>query len=495
MKNYSLCAAFGAGLFMTSGCSGIIPDNKSSDNEGSETSSVCSIASCREPAKLDADACNCTTVEDPTKCQINTCVSGFEFEPISCACIETATKQVNNTINISVDPPSVKGALTLLNSAGAPLPRLGHSAVWTGQEMIIWGGYNDQNTGVKVLHANGAAYNPKTDTWRMISSLGSPGARSDHKAVWTGKYMVIVGQDVNVLPGKPVDGGVYDPVTDTWKTISPNSAPEARSYYAVVAVDSMVAVWGGNIQNGKVVPLSSGGLFDPEANTWTPMNETGAPSPPAGHQEAFDANGSMLVFGGLDSTSYPRVIHFGAVFDRLKNVWTTIPPMTDVNYQVGSALPVAFTGTDLIYLSSIDRGNNLGPAYYQNTLDLSSKLWSQKFLGNYREVNICAGGRSTLWTGKFMVQPDAGCLFNPESNEVFSIPGTPKEAAVEQIPEPVGELETFGVTSVWTGTEVLMFGGRYRATAPTNPCPEGAPCEGPQTYEGFLLGTRYPIEN
>jgi len=41
-------------------------------------------------------------------------------------------------------------------TAGAPSGRGGHTAVWTGSEMIVWGGYPDLNTGGR--------YNPSTDT-------------------------------------------------------------------------------------------------------------------------------------------------------------------------------------------------------------------------------------------------------------------------------------------------------------------------------------------
>src|SRR5262249_15859507 len=44
-------------------------------------------------------------------------------------------------------------ATTLTN---APAARAGHTAVWTGSEMIVWGG-GDDNTGGR--------YNPSTDTW------------------------------------------------------------------------------------------------------------------------------------------------------------------------------------------------------------------------------------------------------------------------------------------------------------------------------------------
>ena len=63
----------------------------------------------------------------------------------------------------------------------APAGRWGHTAVWTGSEMIVWGGGangTDLNTGGR--------YNPSTDSWTATSTTGAPAARFFHTAVWTG---------------------------------------------------------------------------------------------------------------------------------------------------------------------------------------------------------------------------------------------------------------------------------------------------------------------
>jgi hypothetical protein len=57
---------------------------------------------------------------------------------------------------------------------------MGHTAVWSGSEMIAWGGYPELNTEGK--------YNPSTDTW--IPTAIAPSARDSHTAVWTGAEMM-----------------------------------------------------------------------------------------------------------------------------------------------------------------------------------------------------------------------------------------------------------------------------------------------------------------
>lgn len=66
-------------------------------------------------------------------------------------------------------------------------PRRGHATVWTGQQMIVWGG---TGAGGGSFYANGAAYNPATDRWSMIAS--SPG-RFVPRQVWTGSDVLVWG--------------------------------------------------------------------------------------------------------------------------------------------------------------------------------------------------------------------------------------------------------------------------------------------------------------
>src|SRR5439155_9235995 len=70
----------------------------------------------------------------------------------------------------------------------APTARSVHTAVWTGSEMIVWGGGNassDFNTGGR--------YNPTTDSWTATSTINAPAARDSHTAVWTGSEMIVWG--------------------------------------------------------------------------------------------------------------------------------------------------------------------------------------------------------------------------------------------------------------------------------------------------------------
>ena len=93
----------------------------------------------------------------------------------------------------------------------APTPRMSHTALWTGQEMIVWGGSRlfpnrrqPQNTG--------RMYLPDMDVWASVNVPLSILPRSMHVAVWTGDFMLIWGGSVDPFYENPLTtGGRYAP--------------------------------------------------------------------------------------------------------------------------------------------------------------------------------------------------------------------------------------------------------------------------------------------
>ena len=86
------------------------------------------------------------------------------------------------------DPPCTDDPWTATTTANAPHGRYLHTAVWTGSEMIVWGG------GIPGTPFNtGGRYNPSTDSWTATSTTNAPSGRDGHTAVWTGSEMIIWG--------------------------------------------------------------------------------------------------------------------------------------------------------------------------------------------------------------------------------------------------------------------------------------------------------------
>ena len=74
------------------------------------------------------------------------------------------------------------------NPLNAPSKREASSVVWTGSELIVWGGFADGD-----YLGSGARYDPEADHWSQTSEQGAPSARAWHTAVWTGTEMIVWG--------------------------------------------------------------------------------------------------------------------------------------------------------------------------------------------------------------------------------------------------------------------------------------------------------------
>lgn len=141
-----------------------------------------------------------------------------------------------------------------VSRADAPPPRQGHTAVWTGEKMIVWGG----DAGGELLDTGGI-YDPNTDSWSRVSRIDAPSARTEHSAVWTGAEMVILfGRDVN---GETGTAHAYDPATDLWRALPSGGNSVARSGAAAAWTGSEIIVFGGE---GNAQPVGALQRLNPE---------------------------------------------------------------------------------------------------------------------------------------------------------------------------------------------------------------------------------------
>src|SRR5881628_2871577 len=109
--------------------------------------------------------------------------------------------------------------------------------------MIVWGGFNGSylNTGGR--------YNPGTDSWTATSTTSAPAARQQHTAVWTGSEMIVWGG----TDGSSFfnTGGRYNPGTDSWTATSTTGAPAGRNSHTAVWTGTEMIVWGGYNGSGR----------------------------------------------------------------------------------------------------------------------------------------------------------------------------------------------------------------------------------------------------
>ncbi|PYL50695.1 MAG: hypothetical protein DMF33_12135, partial [Verrucomicrobia bacterium] len=121
----------------------------------------------------------------------------------------------------------------------APDARRWHTAVWTGSEMIVWGGISSSGSNLNT----GGRYNPSTDSWTATSTTNAPAARELHTAVWTGSEMIVWAGFEIESDSYVNTGGRYNPSTDSWTATSTAGAPAGRGRHTVVWTGSQMIVW------------------------------------------------------------------------------------------------------------------------------------------------------------------------------------------------------------------------------------------------------------
>jgi N-acetylneuraminic acid mutarotase len=212
--------------------------------------------------------------------------------------------------------------------------RVLHTAVWTGSEMVIWGG----KASAFDWTYTGGVYDPSTDSWRPVAAANVPAARAWHTAVWTGNRMIVWGggSDVETLNS----GGVYDPIGDTWQPTSLVGAPPPAQDHTAVWTGSVMIVWGG--YNDTAASLASGGIYDPASDTWQLLPTAGAPSSRSCHAAVWTGT-EMVVWGGFSDSANLRD---GGAYSPATNEWRGV---SDIGAPAGRGYPTAvWTGDRMV---------------------------------------------------------------------------------------------------------------------------------------------------
>ncbi len=234
---------------------------------------------------------------------------------------------------------------TTMSTIVAPSPRRYHTAVWTGTEMIIWGG--DTSTLAANWKTNsGGRYNPSTNSWSALPTLNAPLGRRNHSAIWTGTEMIIWGGDTTIgnsgYISRTNSGGRYNPSTNSWNTLTTLNVPAGRTKNSTIWTGTEMIIWGGDTSGINPTTTTnttnSGGRYNPSTNTWTTTANTNAPSSRNGHTALWTAN-RMIIWGGLDGQND------GGIYNPLTNTWESTSLINAPGfYNYG---PI-WTGTEMI---------------------------------------------------------------------------------------------------------------------------------------------------
>ncbi len=314
---------------------------------------------------------------------------------------------------------------TSTSLANAPWPRSGHTAVWTGTRMIVWGG----TPGSTTFYNTGGRYDPQTDVWTPTSIVSPPSSREGHSAVWTGSKMVVWG---GKGAGSPFNtGGRYDPVTDAWTPTSTVNVPSARRSHTAVWTGISMVVWGGN--SGSTY-FSTGGRYDPVTDAWTPTSTLNAPAPRSLHTAIWTGT-LMVVWGGYGNT--------GGRYQPVADTWT--PTSTAGGPTGRSSHTAVWTGSVMVVWGG--SGQNTGGRY-----DPATDTWEPTSTvnapqGRSRHTAVWTGRHMLVWGGAYGNLLDTGGRYDPLKDTW---------APTSTVNAP---LARYYHTAVWTGSLMVVWGG------------------------------------
>jgi N-acetylneuraminic acid mutarotase len=272
-------------------------------------------------------------------------------------------------------------------TANQPQRTEGAAAHWTGNEMLVWGGY--QNQFLSPVNTGGR-YNPRTDSWSGIANIGDSFTHEQSTSVWTGSRMILWG-GYGSTPGVS-----YDPVTNTWKRISTMNAPVLRKGHSAVWTGTEMVVWAGTrTDTYPNSDIDDGGRYDPALDRWTPLSRTGAPVGRHAHSAVWTGR-EMIIWGGITQAgSTSNKTNTGGLYDPATDSW--LPISTDGAPRERTDQTAVWTGREMIIWGGrVDnQPSDSGAAY-----DPSQSKWRTLSLVNAPEARW---GHSAVWTGEMMI--------------------------------------------------------------------------------------------
>jgi N-acetylneuraminic acid mutarotase len=349
---------------------------------------------------------------------------------------------------------------TATSTTNAPSGRFSHTAVWTGSEIIVWGGDDesgDQNTGGR--------YNPSSDSWTASSTANAPTARSNHTAVWTGSEMIIWGGDGG---GSLLNtGGRYNPITDSWTATSTTNAPSARSQHTAVWTGSEMIVWSGIFYDGTTHYLNTGGRYNPIKDSWTATSISNAPSGRDGHTAVWTGD-EMIVWGGQQSGND---LDTGGRYNPSTASWT---PTSAANAPFARSLHTAvWTGSEMIVWGGIgDVYTNAGGRYNPALDGWTATSTTDAASPRYYHTAVWTGSEMIVWGGlhypsylntggRYCSQPSTPVVQSAVSRRTHGSAGD-FDIDLPLTGTPGIECRTSGATNDYT--MIVTFGGNITVT-------------------------------
>jgi hypothetical protein len=345
--------------------------------------------------------------------------------------------QSPDTEAIVSDVPLLANTWSVMS--GSPPGRERHVAVWTGQVMLIWGGFEDPVS--QAPTSQGYMYFPDNGAWYPINTDGAPVPVNDASAVWhNGEMIVFGGVSGGVLVTQ--EAHAYNPATDQWRRLPQTGTPPVSQRPIMVSTGTEVLVLSSVFNSGQLALEARRLRTNPDS--WEVIDPAGGPIV-SYLSRAVWTGGELIVTGFLDGQSgYPVTNRAIALWG---SAWvplgaTTLTPGPGRGYHV-----MEWTGRDVLVLTG-------GPPDLR--WNAGTNVWSALSPGAASDApdrdrtdarSVWTGREAVVWGGVGGTGViDTGYIVDGQSGQY---------RAVSSVGAPPAQ---WGHTMVFTGEEVLLFG-------------------------------------
>jgi hypothetical protein len=364
------------------------------------------------------------------------------------------------------------GAAALAHGHWTRLPaapivgRVEAATVWTGKEMLVWGGASANGD---KAYADGAGYDPSSGQWRILPP-GPLSPRTGAAYVWSGRQLFIWGGYVWRGGQWQVadDGALYDPSTNSWQRVAASPLAARRDAITLWTGNAVVVIGGSPAVLTETQPgYLDAAAYDPRTNQWHPLaplptqpsrtiDKMTAAATPAGidvwlyweHVEVMSAKPPVTT----ETTSGISPLRLGP----RSTAWQTIEtaPPRDVGLPLWTGRELIFPATRPFY----GYGSS-GPVV------LNTAGWrmnpSTESLRRLPHGPVDDGNADSLWTGAALISfnttgsssgpdrahhPGEAAVWDPATNQWTRLPDAPFVS---------GE---YPPSAIWTGSHLLEWG-------------------------------------
>ncbi|HEX7165340.1 MAG TPA: hypothetical protein VF230_00015 [Acidimicrobiales bacterium] len=338
--------------------------------------------------------------------------------------------------------------------ASAPIEARAHPArVWTGNELVVIGGQAADGSWVR----DGAAYDPESDTWRQLPDAPTD-VRPGSPAVWTGREVIVFPgtfpQDVAKTPSSfaPRPPIALDLATGQWREL-----PDPRGGFSVAAV----------VVEQRVLLLTNDtraefSVLELVGDAW--VEHITVPHAMTGDSWSWDSfaieRGALFV--SLESRS-PDAATVGFALELPEAAGGTTegrraaPRMTPIPRPPGTGSEIdAHAGFAAGHLVVSGRLSGDRPRSFTERYDLDGRNW----VSGTAAFEDKTAARTSLWASVPGGVVVLGGTSSPWT-DVRALRRIYDIAANEwrELPAPPIDLDRGGAVGVWTGDELVVWGG------------------------------------